>query len=433
MPAGSAAPRGGLARNAVALIASAVGTGFLGLVFWLVAANLYSPRSIGRATGEITAAGLMSSVCQLNWTTVYPRFCHRAGPAATKLLTYGYAVTGTLSLAVAALFVVLGFGDTVLPPGAFETTLFIVSVPLWTIFTLQDAALTGLRAAVWVPLENGAFGVAKLILLVLFVGALSGGGVYAAWILPLLVTVLVVNAYLYLRLLPAHAARSEGRVVLPSRADLLAFVGGEYVGGLALTCMETGPILIVIAVLGATQNAYFSIPWLVGSCVWLVLLGIATPLMVESTADPERVYAHVRGAIRMAVALLVPGCLVVIALAPVVLSRLGSGYAHQGTAVLRLVVASSPFAAVNLLYITLARMARRVRRSLLCQVALAVGVNGTAAGLVWDHGIVGAGLALVIGQGVVALVVLPSVVRQYRALRASAASYPPGRALGLSG
>jgi hypothetical protein len=110
---------------------------------------------------------------------------------------------------------------------------------------------------------------------------------------PFFVTVLAVNAYLYLRLLPSHAAASSSPEILPSRANFLMFVGGEYLGSLAQTLMLAGPILIVVVILRATQNAYFSIPWLVGNSLSLVLSGIATPLIVESTADPARIYAHV--------------------------------------------------------------------------------------------------------------------------------------------
>lgn len=70
-----------LTRNAIALIVSAVGSGLLGLLFWLIAAHLYSPRSVGLASGEISTMAVMSSVCQLNWSTVFPRFCQEAGTA----------------------------------------------------------------------------------------------------------------------------------------------------------------------------------------------------------------------------------------------------------------------------------------------------------------------------------------------------------------
>ena len=36
----------------------------------------------------------------------------------------------------------------------------------WCVFSLQDAVLTGMRQAVWLPLENGVYGLAKIGLLV---------------------------------------------------------------------------------------------------------------------------------------------------------------------------------------------------------------------------------------------------------------------------
>ena len=43
---------------------------------------------------------------------------------------------------------------------------FVVSTARGRSFSLQDSALTGLRASVWIPLENAAYGVVKLGLLV---------------------------------------------------------------------------------------------------------------------------------------------------------------------------------------------------------------------------------------------------------------------------
>jgi len=45
-------------------------------------------------------------------------------------------------------------------------------VACWAIFTMQDSVLVGLRSAFWVLVENGIFGVVKIVLLVLLVAAL---------------------------------------------------------------------------------------------------------------------------------------------------------------------------------------------------------------------------------------------------------------------
>jgi hypothetical protein len=99
--------------------------------------------------------------------------------------------------------------------------------------------------------------------------------------------------------------------------------------------------------------------------------------------------------------------------APYFLRILGASYAANGTTLLRLVALALPFMAVNVLYVTFARLARRVRRVLTIQVCIAVIVLTFTVILLGPFGIAGVGIAFLIGQGVVSIVVFPSVRRQF--------------------
>jgi O-antigen/teichoic acid export membrane protein len=79
------------------------------------------------------------------------------------------------------------------------------------------------------------------------------------------------------------------------------------------------------------------------------------------------------------------------------------------------------------LYLTFARMARRVRRVVAMQVGLATLVLTLTEVLIGHIGITGAGVAFAAGQAIVACLVFPSVVRQYRR-----ADMGPGFAPGAS-
>ena len=63
-------------------------------------------------------------------------------------------------------------------------------VVIWTLFAVQDAALTGLGKARWLPIENGLAGIAKLALLPLCVGMMLG--LLWASLVPALIAVLVM-------------------------------------------------------------------------------------------------------------------------------------------------------------------------------------------------------------------------------------------------
>lgn len=405
-----------LARSTIALLVSAGASGLLGVVFWIFAAHLYSSDSVGIALAEVSAMMLLSTGCQLSMATVFPRFCQQAGPQTRRLITLGYVGTATLSLAVAAAFVVLGLGRHFVPPSISGRAVFIASVPIWTIFAIQDPALTSLRAAVWVPVENVAYGVAKLLLLVAFAGVLSRTGVFIAWTLPVIAAVIAVNTYIYSRLLPGHMGMLDAASALPSSRALLTFVSGEYVASLASITLQACPALIVVSTLGPAAAAYLAVPWMFASTFYALIGSISTPLLVESVADPGARSVHVRRSAMIGMAIVIPLCVIVALGAPLLLHLLGRQYAAQGTPVLRFVAAAMPFAGVNVLYLTLARVVRRVRRSVMTQVGSSVLVNGLALLLVKGHGVAGVGFAFLTGQAIVAIVVGPSLIRQYRSL-----------------
>jgi O-antigen/teichoic acid export membrane protein len=171
---------------------------------------------------------------------------------------------------------------------------------------------------------------------------------------------------------------------------------------------------LVAGRLGKTATAYFQTPWLGGTSFDFLLFSIATSLVVESSARPGAAADGVRRAVRLSARVLLPGMVVIVVGAPWFLRILGPDYASHGTRLLQLLALALPFMGVNVLYVTYARLARRVRRVVVTQVCVTTLVLGLTVVLLGPLGITGAGLAFLWGQAIVAFVVLPSVIRQYR-------------------
>jgi O-antigen/teichoic acid export membrane protein len=312
------------------------------------------------------------------------------------------------------LFVVLTGAHPYLARDVFPAPLFVVAVVFWVVFTIQDSALTGLRATFWVPVENTSFSLIKIGLLPVFAAVAPVSGVFVSWTLPVIACIIPVSYFLFRKVVPTHVSKSAGRGSLPHPRVVGSVLAGEYVGSLAFIALTSVPVLLVLAKLGAEQTAYFQTPWLIGTSFDFLLFGIATSLLVESSARPTVAHTLVPRAVRLGCLLLLPGCLLLLAGAPIILAVLGHQYAAQGTGLLRWLALALPFMGVNVLYMTFARMARRIRRIVAVQVSLAVLVLSLTDLLIGHIGIAGAGVAFAAGQALVACSVLPSVVRQYR-------------------
>lgn len=393
------------------------GTGVvLGVGFWSVAARIYPTRMVGLGTQEVQAMVLISAFALLNLGTVFPRFLFAAGSRAGLVLRSGYAASTSIALLGSIVFV-LFFPHPYIEPGLLPSLIFVGSVLLWVVFTIEDAALVGLRSTFWVPVENTSFSVAKIALLPLF--AIFGAyrvGVYSSWVLPLIGCTAAINYYLWRRVLPAHISHSSGAGVLPHRRVIKNVVLGEYLGGLSFMAMASVPVLMVGAILGVKEAAYLQIPWLAGTSFDALLFSFATSLIVEASARPSVAAASVRRSVRLALTILGPSVVVLIVGAPLFLRILEPpAYAANGTRVLQLIGLALPFMAINVLYVTYARLARRVRRVFMVQVGIGATVLALCFALIHGtHDITGVGLAYFGGQFLMAMILLPSVIRQYR-------------------
>src|SRR5690349_4671220 len=81
-------------------------TSVLGVVFWVVAARLYSSSAVGRDSALISAMMAISVFCQLNLNNALARFLPVARSVPARMVALTYALTASISLLAAVGFVV---------------------------------------------------------------------------------------------------------------------------------------------------------------------------------------------------------------------------------------------------------------------------------------------------------------------------------------
>lgn len=415
--------RGRMERRVLALMTDTGANAVLGIVFWAAAARLYSPDQVGRASALITAATLLSTLAQLNLGNVYARFLGPAGRRQRPMVLAGYAGVVLLALLLGVGYAVLGPGD-VLFADVLERWLFPAAVAVLAIFVLQDMILISLDRAMWVPVENIAWGLAKLGLLVGVATVQPVHGIVLSWIVPSLAALLAVSAYLCLRRWPSGPPAR-----LPGRRELTSAVGGEYVIGLVSTAVPLALPLLVVHQLGLAANAYFSVPWLFASSLSLLMWNVASILLVEASSRPAHLAALLRRALRMALAVGVLGGVGLWTVGPLLLSVLGPAYAENSVWLLRFTALAAPAVAIVVVWTTAARSQGWLRAVLGLQLGIGVSLLGLATVLLhrWEA-VAGIGVAFAMVQWTAALMVLPSLHRLLGGRRRTRGLHRRGRA-----
>jgi O-antigen/teichoic acid export membrane protein len=411
-----------LVRNALALMFSTAGSAALGMAFWAVAARLFSPAEVGRASAEVASVTLLAGLAQLGLTSIFTRFLPVAHRKTGRLLRTGYAAAVALAVALSAGFLLLHFDSSFLPGDVPSLGVFAAAVVLFAVFALQDGVLTAFRRAPWVPVENFTVAALRLAMLPILVGAGGGSGVFSAWAAPMAAGVLVVSVLVFGRLVPAQERARAAPGVAPTRAELVNYSVSQYVGGVVGSVVTLLPPVLVATQLGAQQSAFFYFPWLFSTSCMALLWNIVFSLVVEAVHDVARTRQLLARAVALG-GLVTFGAGVALGVgAPWVLSVIGGTYAEGGATSLRLIASSLPFTGIITLYCAVSLITKRTWAVTRLQaIAAGVLVVGSFPAM-HRFGTAGMGLTFLVSRVLLAVGAIPGLIDAFRELAAQPAT-----------
>jgi O-antigen/teichoic acid export membrane protein len=411
-----------LMRGAYSLMLNSVATAVLGLVFWVLAARLRDSRQVGQDSALIASMMGLASVFQLNLANTLTRFLPKAGLRTRRWVLSAYALaffaTALGALAFVLLVPGLSGGLRFLGRSPGLAAVFVAACALWSIFGLQDAVLTALRRAPWVPLENAIYGGLKVALLGALAWLALAHAVFLAWVLPMVLLLAPVNYMIFRRFIPAHVRRHpEVRPLaelLPARG-LRRFLAADYLGSVAQQAALVLPTLLVIALLGSSANAYFYVPFMLVTSFDTLFFNPSVALVVEGAFAPGSA-AELVGRIVMRIGRIVlPGVLVLVLAAPLLLLPFGSAYSAHGAATMRVLALASVFRIAVSLFAAVARVEGRGGAIFAVYGATVALLVPLIYVLHAPLGIEGVALAWLLANAAVALAVAPSLLRLLRA------------------
>lgn len=408
--------------NAYALMLNTAVNSGLGLLYWIVAAHQFSDAEVGRGNALVSLMLMVSVLTQLNAGQALIRFLPRAGTTSRGLLLGAYGVS--CGLAVLGSAAVMAYCHLVLPAddplhvsvpfGAW----FVASTAVWSVFTLQDSALTGLRAAVWLPLENGVYGLLKLGLLVLVARTSLVDGVFTSWTLPLLALLVPVNLLLFGRILPRHVRGTAADQQPVGRRVLARYMAGDYTGQVFNQLSSTFLPVLVVGLLGAEHGAYFLPAQTVFVAVNLLSMAITSSLVVEAAKDESHAPRYAAAMLRRLGVTVLPAAALVALGAPWLLELFGHQYRENATLLLQLLMLSTFPRVVVSLYMTMSRLRNRTGPLAVLQLVQAVGIVAGTVALSGSLGLDAVGWSALVVEVGMAVVLAPSVVRWLRSDRA---------------
>ncbi|MET8408808.1 lipopolysaccharide biosynthesis protein [Streptomyces sp. NPDC005195] len=418
-----------LFRNAYALMLNTGISAVLGLGYWLIAARYYSDSAVGQGSAAIAAMKLLAGVTAVTLTGALARFIPVAGRATGRLIFRTYAGSSVVVALAAGLFLLtlkLWGPSYHFLHGPLIGLGFVLAVVAWSLLTLQDGVLTGLRSALWVPVGNTVFSAAKLVLLIGLAAAIPTSGVFVSWVAAIALSVVPLGLLVFRRLVPRHIKATEDRAKPPSLKEIGRFLAGDYTGSLfSLAVVYLVPVIVASQVSSA-DNAYFYITTTIGGTVNLLAINMGASLTVEGSHDPARLAANTRAAVRRMARIMLPVCGLLFLGAPFILHVFGEGYAHAATPLLRWFAVGALLRVVMETYFAVLRAQSRTSGLAYLQGLLCVLVLGLTVVLLPRMGLTGAGVAEISSLAVIVSIAAPRLFKIVR--HAPPAELPQGAA-----
>jgi O-antigen/teichoic acid export membrane protein len=377
----------------------------LGFVFWIIVARFYPAEDVGLASAAIAATGLLALFSYLGLGAGLIRFLPGSGKDASSMINTAFTVGVLASLLAISIFVAgLGFWS--------PSLLFLRQDPLYLgvfylfsiIFTLSylvDNALIARRRANYVLVRSLVFGILRLILPVILVVFFDFFGIFSSWGISMVVAFLLCILLFLPRAQPGYRPSfTFNRKVL---SDMLNFSAANYVTSLFWSAPVMVLPIMVVNLLGAELNAYFYIAWSVSSVLAMVPTAASTSLFTEGSHEEKNLRPNIWRSLKMVFVILVPLVILVLVLADRLLLLFGSGYSENATALLRILTASTLPLAINLIYLGIIRVEKKLKTLIGLSIFAAVVTLVLSYVLLPRMGINGAGIAWLVSQSTITL------------------------------
>lgn len=356
-----------LARAGAALVSGTLIASGLGMVFWSVAARQMTPEEVGIGAALVSALATLSHAAQLNLRNLIHRFVPGRGRRGRRLVLQAYLVAGVAALLFGLGFVLLA--EQISPDLAFLSAspwlggAFVAALLAWTLYALQEAALTALRQAALVPAQALIYSVLKIGTLLLVIWLWSGLGngwpILLAWVLPTLLVGPATHVIAGRRSADnSNAAGDEQHIVW---GNVLRFFGWDYVGALATSLALGAAPLIVLNAAGPAELANYYLAWSISYLLYLAGRHLGAAMLTEAALAPARKQLLYAEALLLTGAPVLLGAAAIAIGAPWVMMIFGSEYAQSGATLLTtLALASVPGSMVTI-YLAICRAESRVK------------------------------------------------------------------------
>ena len=396
-----------LYRNAVYLVIYSGVNSVTGVLFWIAAARLYDTEDVGLASAAIAAIGFVVLFSSLGLDYGLIRFLPEASNKANDTVNTCFTAAGLVALVLAGIFLA-GLG--VWSPALLalrESPAFLASfLILGLVFTLSGFVIQvfiARRRAGFALAHGLMFGLSRFIPLFLLVAIYFDFGIYVSWGIAVSASTIIAIFWFMPRVIEGYRPRfTIEKTVLN---EMLPFSLANYISNIFWALPLVVLPLMVINMLGAEQNAYFYVGWSVASIMFIIPVSTSQSLYAEGSHHQERLSREVRKSLKISLVLIVPALIIILVLGNKIMWLFGKNYSENTTRLIWIIAPSVLPMSVNFIYLSIKRVQKKMKSAVVLTAFMSVTTLGLGYFLLPVMGILGAGVAWLVGQAVAAIII----------------------------
>jgi O-antigen/teichoic acid export membrane protein len=415
-----------LLRNGLFMMLTIAVNSFFGYGFWLVAARLFPPSTVGLSAALISAVTLISLLASMGVSgTLIQSLPEHPSPADWALTFWTGMVAATLVSLIlgCAVLVILPVAsrEFAVLAGPTLAVAFLIGIMAWTAGSILDSTFIALRGAGNMLWRNVVVAASKLLAVVLAVIVLAREVVVlvGAWTVAGVLGVLFGGLLLVRRV--GRIPRPRPRAIAPNVRRLRSrLIGNQLIGIGAQMPVYLLPLVITTR-LSSTANAYFYTTWMMCGIFLVISPAVSTSLFAEGVHAPGAMRDKTRATLAIIGVLLAPAMILFLVFGGHILGTFGSSYEQHGLLLMQLVVFAAVPDAITNVYVAVLRVQQRLAVAAWLNLAMGVGTVIFAWLLLRTLGISAVGWSWMAMQAAGCAFVAVDVVRR----RLPPPSWPP--------
>ena len=398
-----------LYRNSIYLITGTFLMSGFGFFFWMINARLFTPEQIGLATTIISVMGTITSFSLLGLNISLIRYLPKSKRKSDMINTcFSSVALTTITISTFFLINIRTFSSKLLfiKENQFYAFFFIFFMVFSSSSALIESIFISFKNSKFVFIKNTIFSILKLIF-PFFLITLGAYGIFSSWMIALMVGFgisffLLKTKFNYQPKLVFHISIVR---------DIGKYSFGNYIVGFIgdLPIMLL-PVMILNR-LNAETAAYYYMAMMVANVLFIIPRAVSSTLFAEGSNNEKGIKGHVKKAIKIISLLLIPGILITFFFGKYILLMFGNEYSEEGFKFLQLLAFSGILVAVNSVFTTLFRVRNKVKELIFISFIGTLSILWLSY-LLLDKGLIGVGLAWIIGQGIIGVFYLGLVKRK---------------------